>query len=206
MLWTIPNVICLLRIAGTLALVGLAIVQEPFWFVRLYVVLGISDLVDGPLARRFGQSSDVGAVLDSVADVLLSGCLVIGAAILCWAVVKGELAIIVTAVTSWLVATGLCFWKFRRIPSFHTYSAKLTHLLVAIAGVSLVLGWSVWPLRVASLAVVATNVESIAITASLEKWRSDVPSIFVLGKKDDSSSDRHSTIRHRREDHRTRSR
>ena len=42
--------------------------------IPLFIIIGITDVVDGFLARRFGASSRLGAYLDPIADkVLLSG-------------------------------------------------------------------------------------------------------------------------------------
>lgn len=39
------------------------------WFATLYALLGLTDWLDGRLARAWGQTSAFGAMLDSVADV-----------------------------------------------------------------------------------------------------------------------------------------
>lgn len=179
-IWTIPNIICLVRIVGSFALVGLAIAQLPYWFAEVYLVLAASDLVDGEIARRYGQSSALGAGLDSLADIVLSISLLIGVALIRWSAVWGELGMIAIAIVSYLIAVTVCFLKFRRLPSFHTYTAKGTHFLVAVGGVCLVLDWSVWPLRIAAISIVLTNLESLAIIFRLKDWRTDVPSVFSI--------------------------
>lgn len=39
-------------------------------FIALYVICGITDLLDGPIARKTGTTSSLGAVLDTVGDVV----------------------------------------------------------------------------------------------------------------------------------------
>ena len=39
-------------------------------FIALYVVCGITDLLDGPVARKFNSTSAVGAILDTVGDAV----------------------------------------------------------------------------------------------------------------------------------------
>ena len=41
----------------------------------------------------------------------------------------------------------------------------------------MLLGFSIWPMRLALAAVTAANFESIAVTLTLRRWRSDVSSI-----------------------------
>ncbi len=70
-LWTLPNFITLLRLAA-LPFFLLSIAEGRFGIaLALFVAAGISDGVDGYLARRFGMNSALGAYLDPIADKLL---------------------------------------------------------------------------------------------------------------------------------------
>jgi len=67
----IPNLITLGRILLVPLTVWL-IISEAFGFAWLaFLVAGISDGVDGYLARRFNQRSELGAYLDPIADKAL---------------------------------------------------------------------------------------------------------------------------------------
>lgn len=53
-------------------------VHRPSWLaVAVFVIMAITDKLDGYLARRLNQTSKLGAVLDPVADKLLVACSVI---------------------------------------------------------------------------------------------------------------------------------
>ena len=67
-----PNVISSLRIAGSISLLFCDVAGLPFWVV--YALCGISDMVDGWLARKLHAESKTGAVLDSVADIVFVAC------------------------------------------------------------------------------------------------------------------------------------
>ena len=70
-LWTLPIFITLLRLA-TLPFFLLSIAEGRFGIALvLFVAAGISDGVDGYLARRFAMNSALGAYLDPIADKLL---------------------------------------------------------------------------------------------------------------------------------------
>ncbi|MEL7499990.1 MAG: CDP-alcohol phosphatidyltransferase family protein [Planctomycetota bacterium] len=188
-IWNLPNSICLFRILGAPVLIGLAIFGLPEWLVVIYIVLAVTDLIDGPIARAWNQQSTLGASLDSIADVVLSLSLVIGIAILEWDILRNERWLIGLAIVSYLTACGLCWFKFRRLPSFHTFAAKLTHFVVAIAGILLILTGAIGPLRVAAILVIATNLEVAIIVVQLKKWQSDVWTVFTLSHE--SLTDRH---------------
>ncbi|MEI9424566.1 CDP-alcohol phosphatidyltransferase family protein [Mesorhizobium sp. Cs1299R1N1] len=68
---TIPNLITILRFVLVPAVV-LAMLQARWeWAFAGFVVAGVSDGVDGFIARRFNQQSRFGAYLDPIADKLL---------------------------------------------------------------------------------------------------------------------------------------
>lgn len=70
-LWTLPNFITLIRLAA-LPFFLLSIAEGRFGIaLALFVAAGISDGVDGYLARRFQMNSALGAYLDPIADKLL---------------------------------------------------------------------------------------------------------------------------------------
>ncbi len=178
--FNIPNAICVVRMLGSLTLLVIAIAGLRWLFIATYFVLIVSDLVDGPLARWLKQKSALGALLDSVADAFLNFCLIVGASILCWEILRHEFIWISVAIVLYVVGIGIAFSKFGRLPAYHTWAAKTTQWLAAIAAVSLILDWSVWPLRVAAIGATLTNLETIAITMTLKQWRTDVLSLYSL--------------------------
>lgn len=68
----IPNIITTLRIIGAFGLLFFDFRSAVFW--TLYLVCGLSDMLDGFLARRLRCESKTGALLDSVADLALVAC------------------------------------------------------------------------------------------------------------------------------------
>jgi cardiolipin synthase len=186
---TVPNVICFVRLVGSFAMFGLALANLPTWFVGMFVVLTISDWIDGRLARWLHQRSDFGARLDSFADAALYTALLLGCLVLKWQVVWQELWWVGTGLGSYALSTTFGLIKYGRVPSYHTFAAKKTQALVLLAGIALVLDWSVWPFRIASVAVTLTNLETTALTWVLPKWQADVSSLWrVLRNKQDRTA------------------
>lgn len=73
-MWNTPNLLTLLRIA--LIPVFVAVFYWPAAFAgvasaALFAIAALTDLLDGYLARRWGQTSALGAFLDPVADKLM---------------------------------------------------------------------------------------------------------------------------------------
>jgi cardiolipin synthase len=67
----LPNLITLSRIALVPVLI-LALVDRHYgWALAIFMIAGVSDALDGYLAKRLGVQSHFGAVLDPTADKLL---------------------------------------------------------------------------------------------------------------------------------------
>ncbi len=68
---TIPNLISIIRLAMVPFIVWTLLDGQTVLAFILFVVVGISDGVDGFIARRFNQQSELGAYLDPLADKTL---------------------------------------------------------------------------------------------------------------------------------------
>lgn len=74
----IPNLLTVLRIVATPVLIMLLKYEMFDWALSLFVLAGISDGLDGYIAKRFGSQTRLGAILDPVADkVLLVSCFIV---------------------------------------------------------------------------------------------------------------------------------
>ena len=145
----IPNILSVLRLLGAVCLLLSDPAGAAFWVI--YGLCGVSDMVDGYLARRLHSESKTGAVLDSVADICFVACCAIRLLpvlqIPTWLWIWAGLIVIIkiiNQISALVVHNRLCF------P--HTKANKLTGLLLFIA-VPMVF-WSIVPITF--VAVVAT--------------------------------------------------
>ncbi len=109
----IPNILTVLRILVTPLFVIFLIRDLHGYALLLFVFAGISDGLDGLIARMFNQRSDLGAVLDPIADKLL-----LTAAYLSLGILKdipGWLAVVVIS-RDVLIVTGIGVLTFCGIP------------------------------------------------------------------------------------------
>ena len=125
----IPDLLSMSRIVLCLPLLMVDAMTVPFWV--LYVIAGLTDILDGFLARRWGVESKLGARLDSLADfvfVLTVGykffpLLKLPATL--WMMI-GLIALVkmINAISSFVVK--------RRIEFLHTKANKLTGFFLFI--------------------------------------------------------------------------
>ena len=121
----LPNYITGLRILGTLVLLFVPALSMPFFI--LYVFTGLTDVLDGMIARMTNTTSALGSRLDSVADLLFYTVLLVKILpemlevlpSVIWFVVAG---VILVRVGSYVLA----FIKYKKFASVHTYMNKLT--------------------------------------------------------------------------------
>jgi len=68
---TIPNLLTFLRMALIPVFASLVFYGYDKWALAVFSIAGISDGIDGFLARRFKQESELGTIIDPIADKLL---------------------------------------------------------------------------------------------------------------------------------------
>lgn len=70
-IFTIPNTLSFFRICLIPLIVWLyVVVKQPFWAGCILILSGFTDIVDGFIARQFCMISNLGKVLDPIADKL----------------------------------------------------------------------------------------------------------------------------------------
>ena len=125
----IPNYITVLRIVGTAFMLFLEPLSVAFYVA--YTISGVSDVLDGFIARRMKITSEFGAKLDSIADLLFYATMLLKIFPLLLQKVSTELWILVGIILGLRVCTyGIVAIKFKRFASIHTYMNKLTGLVV----------------------------------------------------------------------------
>jgi CDP-diacylglycerol--glycerol-3-phosphate 3-phosphatidyltransferase len=83
--WSAPNIITIVRIFFAPAFIWLLLISEDspsdparWWAAGLFVVGMATDGVDGFIARRYNLITDLGKILDPIADKVLTGGALIG--------------------------------------------------------------------------------------------------------------------------------
>ncbi len=123
------NCITTVRIIGTVFMIFTAPLSLAFFIV--YTICGISDLLDGWVARKTNSITEFGSRLDSIADLFFYIVMIIKILHILWKIVP---------VWFWYVLGGIVLLriasyttaaiKFRRFASLHTKMNKISGLLV----------------------------------------------------------------------------
>ena len=68
---TIPNILTFLRMALIPVFAIMLVYHREGWALIVFTIAGVSDGIDGFVARRFKQESELGTIMDPIADKLL---------------------------------------------------------------------------------------------------------------------------------------
>lgn len=180
--WNSADAVTVLRMVGTL---GLAFLNPgTLWFFAVYTITGLTDVLDGWLARKTGTESDFGAKLDSIADLLFYTIMLIRLFPVMWEEFPVQIWYAVAGILLVrLAAYFIAAIKYHRFASLHTRLNKLTggaiFLLPYILAIStgVVYSWTVCALASAA------SLEELAIHLRQKCYCADVKGILQLARK-----------------------
>jgi len=125
----IPDLLSMSRIVLCLPLLLVDAMTLPFW--TLYVTAGLTDMLDGFLARRWGVESKLGARLDSLADFVF--VLAVGFKLFPWLKLPTALWMMIGLIALVKTVNAISSYVIRhRIEYLHTEANKLTGFLLFI--------------------------------------------------------------------------
>ncbi|MBE6054944.1 MAG: CDP-alcohol phosphatidyltransferase family protein [Clostridium sartagoforme] len=173
----IPNFITLIRIIGTFVI----IFTKPFstMFFIFYFLCGLSDVLDGYIARKFKLCSKLGAILDSLADAFL----IIIAIIKVLPRLELELWMIVWIGFIFIIkvlSLIIGFLKFNEVAFLHTYANKSAGIFLFFAPlIYKLVGINISIAIVCSLSTVAA-LEEILINSIVKNINLNIKGILMI--------------------------
>lgn len=163
-------------------------------FIAIYVICGITDLLDGPVARKFKSTSALGAALDTVGDIVTYMAFV-------------KILLIQHMIPSWIVIWMLGVAALHLFAGFVSLAkAKKFYIVHSLfgkifGGSVFVMPFAMWIVSKTSLDYVATvhilmaiiaafstigGIESLAIQAKILDPETEVKTILQLAKSSET--------------------
>ncbi|MGE5279993.1 MAG: CDP-alcohol phosphatidyltransferase family protein [Deltaproteobacteria bacterium] len=143
-------------------------------FVPLFLAAGVTDALDGMLARLLRATSLRGTLLDSYADIVLYGSAFVCAVLLYPDVIRSFAGWIVALFAFQFFSWGFSLVKFRRMTSYHTYSAKAWAALLFVSLAFLFALKSTAFLIPMFVIGILANTEESFITAVMPYWKAGI--------------------------------
>jgi phosphatidylglycerophosphate synthase len=181
----IINGITFYRILAAPVLVYLIFAHRFDIFKWLLLISFFTDAIDGYLARMYKITSAFGSRIDSIADDLTIIAAIIGIYVWHPTFILYEIVSVSILLVLYLVQNGLALIRYRRLTSFHTYSAKIAAIFQGVFMVAyFFLPYPVyWLFYLAVIFTVIDLLEEIALILLLPEYRTDVKGWYWLKKE-----------------------
>lgn len=153
--------------------------SSPIGFGFCLIAALLSDYFDGVIARRLGIATPTLRRLDSAVDTLFFISVAFAAWHLHPEMIRARWVPILILVSLEAFRYVFDFSKFQREASYHMWSSKLWALSLFVGFFSLLVFRRDTPLVDLMIYLgIVCDLEGIAISLILRKWKSDVPTIF----------------------------
>lgn len=172
----IPNILSSSRIVLSIVLLTTKPLSLPF--VLIYLICGISDILDGYIARKMQTATNIGARLDSVADLIMIMVLIV----LLYPIINPPAAVVVwigIIALIRIISVITVLIKYKSFAMLHTYGNKITGLILFIFPLSL--SFTVSPMVIYVICTIASisAVEELLIQLSSKELQVNRKSIFT---------------------------
>lgn len=134
---TIPNLITIGRLVLVPVIIVLIIQGNWVSALFLFVIAGLSDAVDGFLAKRYDMASDLGAYLDPIADKALLVSIYVALAVV--GVLPAWIAVLVVSRDVMIVSAIILSWLMERPVDINPLLVSKLNTTAQIAFASVVL-------------------------------------------------------------------
>jgi CDP-diacylglycerol--glycerol-3-phosphate 3-phosphatidyltransferase len=150
-------------------------------FAWLLIVAFISDTVDGVIARAFGFTSELGALLDSIGDFLVYSAAAYGIVCFYPQIISIHGFAFVFVIVLWWGSGLAGLWRYGRLASFHTSLSRLTACGAGVfLGVLFIWGFNTWLFWTAVVLVAVSVVEVLILVILLPTWMPNVRGLYWL--------------------------
>ena len=178
--WMIPWSLVVFRflLGPALVLAARQSTIAGFWLGAMVVAGFLSDVCDGVLARRWNTASSALRVADSSTDIFFYLGVLAAVVQRHGPAIRERLWLLAAVIALELLNCLFGLIKFHRMPSYHSYVAKLWGFLLALSTITLLtLNRGQWLVTLALVWGIACELEGLAMTALLPEWTHDVKSL-----------------------------
>lgn len=181
--WTIPNVLSLYRIIIFPFVLWLIYSKNENLFAVFISISLVSDFLDGFIARKFKMQTNIGARLDSWADLGTYILAFIAIGLFKWEEIKPYSWILYVFAVIMALSYIIVFVKFKGLIGLHTYMFKITGYIQGAFIIGLFLfGFYLVPYYICLFWGVLACIEEIIIILILKEPRINVKGLYWILK------------------------
>lgn len=177
----VPNLLSLLRLVscGLFLIIG----QNTALFIMLVALIGLTDLLDGYLARKYECQSDLGAQLDSIGDLAFFVSLLVYTCAHKWPLVSGAKGILLATAISKTIPLATSLIRRKRIIFIHTMLNKISGLTTVFGLIAFFLTDRIEIMYAASGVIMLAAAEETLIHIAIKDPDKDMRSILKIGNR-----------------------
>lgn len=177
----VPNAISSARLCATGLLLACVLLDRVETFKWLLLACLLSDILDGLIARALHLTSELGAFLDSLADVTTMFLSLLGVLIFQKRFVAEHTMGLLLVIGLYVAEIIASLWRYGRISSFHTVLARIAAFMGGIFIMSLFIwGYQEWLYQKTVTIYIVALSEEMLLIYFLPEWRKDVGGIHCL--------------------------
>ena len=187
-IWNIPNCLSLYRLLAFPFVLAFLIFEKERVFVILLVINLATDVLDGLIARAFHMETEIGARLDSMADIGTYILAILGVFIFKWTEFSPFQVYFFIFLGLFLLPIIITLIKFGRTSSLHLYSNKIGGYIQGFFFFTLfVFGFYEWFFWIMIISGYLAFSEGIAIHLISSEIQSNAKGLYWILKKRKSS-------------------
>lgn len=165
---TIPNLISFVRILLIIPFVYFFFIDNYFMAFAMILVSGISDMLDGWIARKFNQVSDLGKILDPIADKLTLVTVVICVGILIPQIIP--IVVLLVSKDLLMLAGGYYLIRKKITPPAAKWYGKAATIVFYISIILIVFGKAIFNMESPIFTAVLLVITTAAMIFALVKY------------------------------------
>ena len=175
----IPNIITSVRLIAALALLCLTTRGDTAtrYFLFLFIAAGVSDMLDGHLARRLDCCTEFGAKLDSISDLALYVASTLFLIRFAWLDVQRWLPLVIIGAALQALHLVLSFWRHKQFPAYHSTFSRLAAYMIFFAVVAFWHFHLQYAIPLIAVLWTACSIEGMIISVILRRPECNISSI-----------------------------
>lgn len=171
----IPNCISVSRMIFSLSMIFVKPLSLAFY--AIYIICGLSDIMDGFIARKTWTSSKLGEKLDTMADMIMVGVLL---------VVLYPIVNIGIEIAIWIISIGIIrlasmiivFKKYKTFAMLHSYGNKITGIVLYIFPIVIPYIHTTVLMYISCVVASISAIEELIIQITSSELQVNIKSIF----------------------------
>lgn len=171
----IPNCISISRMIFSLSMIFVKPLSLAFY--AIYIICGLSDIMDGFIARKTGTSSKLGEKLDTMADMIMAGVLLV----MFYPIINPKIEIVI-----WIILIGIIRLasmiivskKYKTFAMLHSYGNKITGIVLYIFPIVIPYIHTTVLMYISCVVASISAIEELIIQLTSSELQVNIKSIF----------------------------